>query len=239
MRSCIKLSMMRHAKRMTKLEGLRQQIYGCRICPDLKNEPLSDGFGDPLAKVIIVGQSLHGLCKDTPRQIPFIGPMEYDSGDVLFDGILLAGHTPFDYFITNIVKHHATGNRPNKAKEELCCFNFLVREVEIIRPKVIITLGRQAADGIRRHTKHKAARPFGDILATIVTFKYLNTKTKKEEIAQPWPSGVTGKRSVYMFSVSHPSYAMRQGPDAVSTWQRSFADLLKRIEKILKGKKNR
>ena len=156
--------------------------------------------------------------------------MEVDSGDVLFDAILASGHTPFDFFITNIIKCNAPYNRPNEADEENMCFNFFVREIKIIRPKVVIALGRQASNAIRRHGKsQKTISIAGGLVLTELEIQY-----SRHSIKVPHPR--ISKPFRFLFaSVNHPSYAMRQGPDGVTEWHGMFSDLILTISKTLGG----
>ncbi len=224
-RSKIKRQMIKSMKRSVKLLELSEKIIGCRKCSAICDECVAPGWGNPLAKTMLVGQSLHSLCLETkPLQVPFIGPMVVDSGDVLFDGILKAGLSPFDFFITNIVKHHASRNRPNERSEEQMCHNFFVREIAIIRPKLVIALGRQASDAINLASKKTTVSKHGKMVLNGIAIGYEKHSVKFKQTSR------SNKRYRFdLLSVNHPSYAMRGGPDAIIKWKKMFSGLLKKL----------
>jgi len=244
--SNVKKRIMRSVTRMRRMDKLATNIGLCHRC--IRVLFPTAGIGSPVADTVIIGQSLHGYCLLTPRrQIPFIGPMEEDSGDVLYNAIDMAGVDPLTLYITNVVKCHPPGNRPNLLEEEKKCFHFLVSELRIIRPRVVITLGRQAEAAIKRRVSIKRPRSFGSSKLSVAV---LRTKRKKprgshsfcyvcgareaEPCAADCPSrekkGKEKKPLSFGFTaVSHPAYAMRQGSAAICVWQEEFSDLLKAI----------
>ncbi len=78
------------------------------------------------------------------EHIPFTGP----SGHV-FDELLAGiGMTRKDIYLTNIVKCHPPGNRDPRPEEQEACINYLKYETYLIEPKIIVCLGRIAAQRI-------------------------------------------------------------------------------------------
>lgn len=134
-----------------QLERFRidKDVVACRKCPGL-NIPMetmsAPGAGRITADVFVVGQSLHSYNPETPVQIPFVGPIKSsDSGVLLYDildknGIELSKNL----FITNVVHCHPDGNRTSLEKEIENCRDFLSRELELVKPKLIITIGADA-----------------------------------------------------------------------------------------------
>lgn len=201
-RSKSKKRILKRLKRRTRLHLLSADIYLCTHCAKgtfIRGE----GFGDPVSKIMLVGQSLHGECKETAVQIPFIGPMHSDSGDVLFCGIEAAGLRPEDLWITNIVKCHPPRNTPNQPEWEKACHSHFLRELSIVKPSCVVALGNQAHSAIyQRHKHHKISG---------VDATYCTTKD----------------HSFYLYKYPHPSWAMRNGTEAENKWIRGFGKLLK------------
>lgn len=175
------------------------------------------GFGDLMSPIVLVGQSLHAPCSFTPTQIPFIGPMKPDSGDTLFNGIEQGGLRPEDLYITNVVKCHPPGNKPNKTEWEQACFPFLVKELGIVRPTYVIALGSQAYSAILRNTRSLNPHHIDDqheascrCLVAIQNYWFI------------------------LIKVSHPSYAMRCGRLEEEKWILEFGKLLKGLKGSLK-----
>ena len=159
------------------LEQLNRKIVACRICPRLvawreevahsKRKAYRDwdywgrpvpGFGDPKARVLVVGLApgAHGSNR-TGRQFTgdasggFLYPALYRAGfanqpksEARDDGLVLR-----DLYITASGRCAPPGNKPTP--EELDnCQPYLEREIEILRPKVIVCLGRVAFERILR-----------------------------------------------------------------------------------------
>lgn len=107
------------------------------------------GEGDPQAKLMLVGEG-PGKSEDAMGR-PFVGK----SGELL-DEMLEAADIPrVSVFITNIVKCRSADivggrlhNRPPLSEEVSACRTYLVRQVEIVRPRVILCLGASAAKGV-------------------------------------------------------------------------------------------
>ncbi|MGA9374707.1 MAG: uracil-DNA glycosylase [Mycobacterium sp.] len=120
---------------------LDNEIKTCRRCTGMNIAPSTlsaPGYGSLSSPVALVGQSLCEKCMET--QIPFTG----GSGDLIDDSIKRAGHEKVDLFITNAVHCHPPKNRASHEHEIVNCSPFLHRELEIVRPRLVITLGRDA-----------------------------------------------------------------------------------------------
>ena len=114
--------------------------YCCALCPTRINGV--PGHGNPAAHLVLVGEG-PGANEDAQGK-PFVG----QAGNLL-NGILDAIEVPRDsVYITNIVKCRPPQNRKPLPDEIAACIPYLHRELEIIRPKVILALGSTAAEAL-------------------------------------------------------------------------------------------
>lgn len=138
---------------MNKIQALSQIVTEVN---DLTDSPLYSyrkengyypvpGEGDPKAGLLFIGEAPGKLEAETGR--PFVGRAGKD-----LDALLEAnGLERKEVFITNIVKDRPPGNRaPTKAEIKLYA-PFLIRQIEIIQPKVIATLGRCSMEFMLTH----------------------------------------------------------------------------------------
>jgi DNA polymerase len=109
---------------------------GFAICEEATN--LVPGEGDPDADVVIVGEA-PGASEDQQGR-PFVGA----AGRLLDELLAEAGLARADVFITNVVKARPPGNRDPKADEVRHHLPWLLAQLELIRPKLLVTLGRHA-----------------------------------------------------------------------------------------------
>lgn len=139
--------------RTKRLLELTDKIYNCKLCLGLNIEyktMSAPGYGSIDSELMCIGQSLHSYNKDTPdRQIPFIGPVKSsDSGIILYKALSYAGYT-FDnnnLYITNILHCHPPNNRASKKEEKYNCRDFLSEEIALVRPKIILCIGKDAKE---------------------------------------------------------------------------------------------
>ena len=101
------------------------------------------GVGSKKAKYLFIGEA-PGKNEDE-QGIPFVGR----AGKVLRDAISKSSIKPKEIYITNIVKCRPPKNRDPIDAEKFECSSWLIKQINIIQPKIIITLGRHAFDGIR------------------------------------------------------------------------------------------
>jgi DNA polymerase len=94
------------------------------------------GAGSPTAEIMFIGEG-PGFYEDK-QGLPFVGR----SGDLLNKMLTTIGLKREEVFITNVVKHRPPENRDPLPDEILACKSFLDRQIEIIDPAVIVTLGR-------------------------------------------------------------------------------------------------
>ena len=97
------------------------------------------GEGNPAARVVCVGEG-PGATEDETG-LPFVGA----AGALLTKILASVDLTREEVFITNVVKHRPPGNRNPQPNEVEACAPYLIRQLELIKPKVIIAFGNFAA----------------------------------------------------------------------------------------------
>ena len=126
-----------------KLENIRQQVAKCTKCDLSKTRNKSvPGKGNFKADVIFVGEA-PGKNEDVEGE-PFIGI----AGKKLSIALENAGITRNEVYITNIVKCRPPKNRVPTTTERNTCQNYLEKEIEIIKPKIICILGNTAFNSV-------------------------------------------------------------------------------------------
>ncbi len=181
--------------RYTKFQSLVKQIKHCHKCNGLNLEGVTEsaaGFGNLYSKVMIIGQSLCTKCMET--QIPFTG----GSGRLLNRAFEKAGISKSDVFITNVVHCHTPENRKSFPHEIANCRTFLLEELDLVKPNVIIPLGQDAITSILKEDEWS---------------KLVGKKV------------VIGSYIVY--PMYHPSYVMRLGKKAIRKYVARLAYILK------------
>ena len=126
------------------LEGLREVLGDCRRCKLCKGRTnIVFGAGNPDARLMFVGE---GPGEDEDRQgIPFVGK----AGELLTRIITNAmGLERDDVYIANVVKCRPPNNRNPEPDEIVACEPFLRRQVELVRPEVIVSLGNFATSAL-------------------------------------------------------------------------------------------
>ncbi|MGQ0764930.1 MAG: uracil-DNA glycosylase [Gemmatimonadota bacterium] len=139
------------------LEEVAAAVAACRLCSlhATARNPVP-GVGDPNADLVCVGEA-PGANEDEQGE-PFVG----QAGQLLTK-ILAAIDLPREkVFICNVLKHRPPGNRNPLPEEVKACAPYLVRQVELIRPKVILALGTFAAQTLLQ-TKEAIGRLRGRI----------------------------------------------------------------------------
>jgi uracil-DNA glycosylase family 4 len=118
------------------LEGIAAEIAGCRACPLGSCRTRSvPGEGNPGPELLFVGEG-PGAEEDAQGR-PFVGP----AGQLLTRMIEAMGLARSEVFIANVVKCRPPGNRTPSPEEVGHCLPFLRRQIAVLRPKVICSLG--------------------------------------------------------------------------------------------------
>ena len=116
----------------------------CQRCPlaKLGRKQIVFGTGDPHAELMFVGEG-PGADEDA-QGLPFVGR----AGQLLNNMITAMGLKREQVYIANIVKCRPPGNRTPEREECDTCSPFLMRQINVIRPKVIVALGATAAKNL-------------------------------------------------------------------------------------------
>ena len=126
--------------RVRTLDGLAEKIQACTRCDLYKSATHGvPGEGNPDADVVVVGEA-PGENEDLSGR-PFVGA----SGQLLTKILAAIKLAREEVFIVNVLKHRPPGNRNPTPGEVEACSPYLVRQLEILKPKVIICFGTFAA----------------------------------------------------------------------------------------------
>lgn len=178
--------------------SLAELAVPCRVCTACRlaetRTKVVFGEGDPDARLMIVGE---GPGEDEDRSgRPFVG-----RAGQLLDRILEAAGIPREsVFITNMVKCRPPGNRNPQPDEVEACNHWLLDQIRLIRPQVIVTLGN------------------------VPTQYFLNTKTGITKTRGVWGEFTRLGAPIKVMPLFHPAYLLRNpvrtpgGPKSL-TWQ--------------------
>lgn len=124
------------------IDHLRADIIEKNICPELAaqatNLVLGDGNLD--ADIVFIGEA-PGKNEDE-QGLPFVGA----AGKFLNEMLAQAGMERSDVYITNIVKYRPPNNRDPLPEEKAAFWPYLLKQLQIIKPKVVVTLGRHSME---------------------------------------------------------------------------------------------
>lgn len=125
-----------------QLDALSQEILEKDISPELRAGAfqLVTGKGNPEADIVFIGEA-PGKNEDE-QGIPFIGA----AGKILNDLLTQIGFSRDDVYVTNIVKYRPPNNRDPLPTEKAAFLPYLLREIEIIKPKLVVALGRHSME---------------------------------------------------------------------------------------------
>jgi len=122
---------------MDDLSQIVQQVRTCNLCGlSASRQKAVPGEGPAHAEIMLIGEG-PGFHEDQQGR-PFVGP----SGQFLNELLASAGYKREQVFITNVVKCRPPGNRDPLPEEIQACSGYLDRQIALINPKVIVTLGR-------------------------------------------------------------------------------------------------
>ncbi len=172
-------------------DGLRQSIKSCQSCNlCAERKQAVPGVGDEKASWLFIGEG-PGAEEDA-RGEPFVG-----QAGKLLDAMLAAIDLKRgeDVYIANAVKCRPSGNRTPEADELAACLPYLRRQIELIRPKLIVLLGRVAVTSV---------------LGQDASLSSLRGKTLSYR---------AGDREVPVIVTYHPAYLLRNLPDKAKAWE--------------------
>jgi DNA polymerase len=126
--------------KLDSLEEIAKKVKKCTRCPlyETATNPVP-GEGNPKAELVCVGEAPGAKEDETGR--PFVG----QAGQLLTKILAAIDLTREQVFICNVLKHRPPGNRNPRPEEVEACSPYLIRQLELIKPKVIVAFGTFAA----------------------------------------------------------------------------------------------
>lgn len=133
---------MAKVNKQTQLDKIKEEIIKRNICPDLAKGATQMVFGDGNADadVVFVGEA-PGKSEDE-QGLPFVGA----AGRFLNEMLESIGMKRSGVYITNIVKYRPPDNRDPYPDEKAEFLPFLKKQLEVIKPKLVVTLGRHSME---------------------------------------------------------------------------------------------
>ncbi|MCX8159667.1 MAG: uracil-DNA glycosylase [Candidatus Saccharicenans sp.] len=129
-------------------ERLIRKIMGCQACPLFKGRTQAvPGEGNRQARLMFVGEA-PGRDEDLQGR-PFVGR----AGQLLTRIIQAMGFSREEVYIANVIKCRPPENRTPRPDEVKACSPYLLRQIDLIRPKVIVALGKVATDFLLQSPK--------------------------------------------------------------------------------------
>ena len=176
--------------RRASLKSLRDAAGGCQGCPLFRHATQTVfGQGKRDARIMLVGEQ-PGDAEDR-QGAPFVGP----AGRILNEALQAAGIDRDDAYVTNVVKHfkwiamhrRRMHRKPN-AREIAACLPWLNKEIEVVKPQILVCLGATAAQALLgpeiRVTRDRGVlrptRLAGQALATIHPSSILRQQTSED-----------------------------------------------------------
>lgn len=134
---------MTHEQKLNLMRVLCRDIISCEKCSLHKTRTNTvPGSGSVMSDIVFVGEAPG---KDEDEQgLPFVGR----SGKLLTKVLEELGRSRKDVFILNVIKCRPPENRDPSSEEIKQCTPYLKKQLEIVKPKVIITLGKYASQNL-------------------------------------------------------------------------------------------
>jgi DNA polymerase len=188
----------------TPMAALRARAVVCVKCPHLagSRKNVVFGVGDINAALMFVGEA-PGADEDRQGE-PFVGA----AGQLLTRIIKTMGFSREQVYIANILKcrpdtpGQSAGNRKPTVGEMKTCLPYLLEQIDLIRPKVIVALGATAVEGLLGKTE-----PIGKLRGRFQVF-----------------------RGIPLMPTFHPSYLLRN--QALAEKRKVWEDMLQVLEKL-------
>jgi DNA polymerase len=177
---------------LTPLQVLAQSLVNCERCKlaKLGRHQVVFGVGNPHASIMFVGEA-PGFHEDQQGE-PFVGA----AGKLLNDLLASAGLSRDQIYIANVIKCRPPNNRDPEQDEVETCKPFLMQQIQLIRPKLVCTLGNWATQ-------------------TLLERKVGITKVKAQAFYM---------KDFVIFPLLHPAAALHQG-NLLSTLKEDFKKL--------------
>jgi len=170
----------------SQLDEINKEVQQCTKCPLYEGRTHTVfGAGNPCAELVFVGEA-PGAEEDR-QGLPFVGRAGQLLTDIIVKGMKMQRE---DVYICNVLKCRPPGNRDPNPMEVFHCEPYLIKQLQIIKPKVVCALGRIAAQTLLK------------------TDASLNTLRGKWHNYHGIPLRVT----------YHPAYLLRNPADKKNTW---------------------
>ncbi|WP_455244139.1 uracil-DNA glycosylase [Petrachloros mirabilis] len=186
----------------TPLQELAKTLHNCQLCKlsKLGRTQVVFGIGNPHASIMFVGEA-PGFNEDQKGE-PFVGA----AGKLLNDLLASAGLSRDQIYIANVIKCRPPNNRDPEPDEVETCKPFLMQQIQMIRPKLVCTLGNWATQ-------------------TLLERKVGITKVKAQAFYM---------KDFVIFPLLHPAAALHQG-NLLDTLKEDFKKLKEFLDKNTKS----
>ena len=169
------------------LENLRAAIGDCKLCKLCSGRThIVFGVGNPRAKLMFVGEG-PGRDEDLQGE-PFVGRAGQLLTDIITKGMKLRRE---DVYIANVVKCRPPANRNPEPDEVAACEPFLKKQIDLVRPQIIVGLGKFAVQTL------------------------LQSKVPITKVRGTWHS----YHGIKLMPTFHPAYLLRNPADKKLVWE--------------------
>ncbi len=194
------------------LDGVACEVRSCTRCPlhRYRRNPVP-GEGPDNARVMLIGEAPGE--KEDEEGRPFVGP----AGRLLTKLLESIGVKREEVFITNVVKCRPPNNRDPEPSEIEACRPFLMAQIRILKPKIIVCLGRHSAREVLRIFGHREWRT-------------LSISSIRGRVFR----GFLDNEEVFILPTYHPAAAL-YNPKLKLVLEEDFRKLKDLIFKALKG----
>ena len=185
------------AKTLDELRAILEKFDGCALKATATQLVFADG--NPSAKVMFVGEA-PGRDEDI-EGLPFVGR----SGKLLDRMLAAVGLDRTSVYIANVVPWRPPGNREPSLNETEICLPFILRQIELVDPDILVCMGNPSAK-------------------TLLGLKEGITKTRGR-----WFTFNTGKRDIRAMPTFHPAFLLRSPLQKRLAW-RDFLAVRKALD---------
>ncbi|KKL88200.1 hypothetical protein LCGC14_1927080 [marine sediment metagenome] len=139
-------------EKIIRKKQLDKRIHNCHKCTNLNIKSFTQsvpGWGNLNADIFFIGESpcVHSMA----AQFPFA----WRSGRILDIILKLSNLTRYDVYLSNSVHCHLETKRAPTEKESIKCSAFLYKEIQLVEPALIVSLGNSAKAAIEHINKHR------------------------------------------------------------------------------------
>jgi DNA polymerase len=190
----------RTAPSLEVLRAMLEQFDGCALKSTATRLVFADG--NPLARIMFVGEA-PGREEDI-EGLPFVGR----SGQLLNRMIAAIGLDRSSAYIANVIPWRPPGNRTPTPQETQICLPFILRQIELVNPDVLVTLGNPSTQTL------------------------LSTREGIMKTRGRWLDYDTGTRTIKAMATFHPAYLLRSPSYKRLAWQdlRAIAKALQQTQ---------